>query len=88
MYYARAADNTILTALSTIASQQMEATKDTMKRVIHLLDYLATHLDAVVRYHASEMTLNIHSDAVCLSETKSRSRLGEYCFMGSIPKKE
>ena len=87
MYYARAADNTILTALSTIASQQMEATKDTMKRVIHLLDYLAAHPNVVVRYHASEMILNMHSDVSYLSETKSISRLGGYYFIGSVPKK-
>ena len=87
LYYARAVDSTILTALSTIASQQTEATEDTMKRVIHLLDYLASHPNAVVRYRTSEMILNIHSDASYLSETKSRSRLGGYYFMGSVPKK-
>ena len=43
LYYARAVDNTILTSLSTIASQQNEATEDTMQRIEHLLDYLVTH---------------------------------------------
>jgi hypothetical protein len=28
-----------------------------------MLDYLATHPDATIRYHASDMVLHIHSDA-------------------------
>jgi hypothetical protein len=41
-----------------------------------MLDYLATHLDATIRYHASNMILNIHSDASYLSVSNARSRLG------------
>jgi hypothetical protein len=32
-----------------------------------LLDYLATHPYAAIRYHASDMILHIHSDASYLS---------------------
>ena len=32
-------------------------------RITHLLDYLHTHKDATIRYVASDMVLNIHSDA-------------------------
>jgi hypothetical protein len=32
-----------------------------------LLDYIATHPDAIIRYHASDMILHIHSDASYLS---------------------
>jgi hypothetical protein len=32
-----------------------------------MVDYLATHPDATIRYHASDMILNIHSDASYLS---------------------
>ena len=58
-----------------------------MRDVQHLLDYLATHSEAKVRYYASEMVLNIHSDASYLSEPEAKSRLAGHFFMGSIPRK-
>ena len=63
LYYARAVDLTILPALSAIASEQTKATEATEARVNQLLDYVATKPNAKVRYHASDMILNIHSDA-------------------------
>jgi len=85
MYYARAVDLTTLVALSSIASEQAAATADTEKRVQQLLDYLHTHKDATLRYVASDMVLNVHSDASYLSEPKARSRLGGTFFMGTYP---
>jgi hypothetical protein len=85
LYYARAIDLTTLVALSSIAADQTQATEDTEKRVSHLLDYLHTHNDATVRYVASDMILNVHSDASYLSEPRARSRLGGLFFMGTIP---
>ena len=54
---------TILTALNAIASEQAAPTKRTMTRVHQFLDYMATHPDAVIRFRASDMILNVHSDA-------------------------
>jgi len=62
LYYARAVDNTILLSLSAIASEQAHPTQLTYKRCHHLLDYCAYHPDAVVRFKAFNMILNIHSD--------------------------
>jgi hypothetical protein len=73
LYYARAVDMTVLPALSAVASNQASATETTEAHVQQLLDYLATHPNATVRYHKSDMILNIHSDASYLSETKARS---------------
>ena len=88
LLYARAVDLTVLAALSSIASEQASATKDTEKRVSKLLDYLATHPDAKIRYHASGMVLNIHSDASYLSEIGAKSRMiGQY-FLESVPQKD
>ena len=42
LYYIRAVDCTVLTALSSIASNQSEATKGTEKRIQQLLNYLTT----------------------------------------------
>ena len=82
LYYAHAVDMTVLAALSTIAIDQTKATKQTMKRCIKLLDYLASNQNAKVRFHASDMVMNIHSDASYLSESGSRSCACEHFFMG------
>ena len=86
LYYARAIDMTILTALNAIASDQAKPTKRTMQRVHQFLDYMATHPTAVIRFRASDMILNVHSDASYLSAGKARSRAGGYFFLGSLPK--
>ena len=67
LYYKRAVDLTVLPALSSIASEQASATENTDKKSTQLFDYLATHDNARIRYHASDMVLNIHSDASYLS---------------------
>jgi hypothetical protein len=59
--------------------------KNTMKRVNQFLDYMWMHPDAIIRYRASDMILNVHSDALYLSAPKARSRAGGYFFLGSIP---
>jgi hypothetical protein len=53
-----------------------------------LLDYLETHPDTTIRYHASDMTLHIHSDASYLSVSNTRSRLGGLFFCGDKPPTE
>eukprot|EP00804_Cyclotella_cryptica_P022657 CCRYP_012469-RD/>CCRYP_012469-RD protein AED:0.40 eAED:0.32 QI:0/-1/0/1/-1/1/1/0/384 len=85
LYYARAVDNTILLSLSAIASKQAHPTQLTQKRCQQLLDYCASHPDAIVRFTASDMVLNIHSDASYLSESNARSRIAGHFFLGSVP---
>ena len=85
LYYGRAVDLTILTSLSEIASQQAAPTQKTMERVDQFLDYMATNPDAVIRYYASDMVLNVHSDASYLTAPKARSRAGGHFFLGSLP---
>ncbi len=76
LYYARAVDPTILMALSEISSQQAAHTENTMKRVDQFLDYMWTHPDAVIQYRASDMILNVCSDASYLSTPKACSQVG------------
>jgi len=52
-----------------------------MQRTRHLLDYVATHPDAIVSYAKSNMILSVHSDASYLSEPKARSRAGGHFFL-------
>jgi hypothetical protein len=82
LYYARAVDPAILMALSAIAIQQSAPTEETLAHVNQFLDYIWTHPDAKICYRASNMILNVHSNA---SYLKARSRSGGYFFLGSIP---
>jgi hypothetical protein len=63
LYYARDDDPTVLMPLNNIATEQTKATEKTQAATNQMLYYLATHPDATIRYHASDMVLNIHSDA-------------------------
>jgi hypothetical protein len=64
LYYSRAVDLTVLMALNDIATEQTEATEKTKTAAGQMLDYLATHPDANIRFQASDMILHIHSDAL------------------------
>jgi hypothetical protein len=83
LYYARAVDPTVLMPLNDIATEQTKATEKTQAVTDQLLDYLATHPDDAIRYHASDMILHIHSDASYLSVSNARSRLGGLFFLGN-----
>jgi hypothetical protein len=69
--------------LNDIATEQTKATEKTQAATNQLLDYLATHPDAAIRYHASDMILHIHSDASYLSVSNARSRLRGLFFLGN-----
>eukprot|EP00957_Ditylum_brightwellii_P108784 8298631-Ditylum_brightwellii.AAC.1 len=47
MYYARAVDPTMLMLINAIAIQQARPTSKTLEDMTHLLNYCATHPDAV-----------------------------------------
>jgi hypothetical protein len=85
LYYAIAVDPTMLVALGTIAANQSTATATTSHAVVKLLNYAATHPDAAIRYHASDMVLYLHSDASYLSASKVRSRAGGHFFLSDTP---
>lgn len=74
LYCSRAIDPTIAAALSTIVSQQSNATKQTEEVCHQLLDYVVTHPNVAVRFLGSDMILVVHSDALYLSESKACSR--------------
>jgi hypothetical protein len=74
--------------LNDIATEQTKATEKTQAATSKLLDYLATHPDATIRYHASDMILHIHSEASYLSVSNARSCLGGLFFCGDKPPQE
>ena len=76
--YAHTIDMIILHTLSTIALEQSNSTKRTMKRVNKLLDYMCYTSHAVISFDASDIIMNVHSDAPYLSVGKGRTRTGGY----------
>ena len=85
LYYALAVDSTFLVALSDLGSEQSRATTDTQDAIVWLLNYAATHPDAILTYVASDMCLHAHSDASYLSVPRARSRSGGHFFFGDKP---
>ena len=73
----------MLVALGTIAEQQAKATAQTLAAINQLLDYAATHPSATIRYHASNMTLHVNSDASYLSMPEARSRAGGIFYLST-----
>ena len=82
MYYARTVNITVLMALSSIASEPMRGTTNTMAKAKQLLDYLATHPDATIRFTALDKILNVHLDASYLLITNAHSSACGHFFMG------
>jgi hypothetical protein len=85
LYYAIAVEPTVLIPLNDIATEQTKATAKTQAATNQLLDYLATHPNATIRYHASNMILHIHNGASYLSVSHAHSRLGGLFFLGNNP---
>ena len=83
LYYGRAVDGTMLTALSAIASEQASPTANTLKKARKFMDYAATHSDAILTYRRSDIHLAVVSDTSYLSEPKARSRAGGHFFLAS-----
>jgi hypothetical protein len=88
LYYSRAVDPMVIMTLNDIATKPTRATDKTKTAAVQLLDYLATHPDAQICFHASDMILHIHSDASYLSVSKARSRLEGLFYLGYNPPKE
>jgi hypothetical protein len=72
----------VLMPLNDIDTEQTKATEKTQATKNQLLDYLATHPDTTIRYHASDTILHTHSDASYLSVSNTLSRLGGLFFCG------
>ena len=68
LYLAITVDQTMLSALNAISASQANATATTMGDIVWLLNYAATHPDATINYHASDMIINVASDASYLCE--------------------
>ena len=66
LYYARAVDPTMLTALNELSGEQSKPTTNTHTKVNLLLDYAHTYPNATLRYRASDMVLCVESDVTTM----------------------
>ena len=82
LFYARAVDPTMLTAINKIASRQAKPTSLIKMEIERFLQYANKWPDAMMRIHASNMKLVCHSDGSYLSESEARSRAGGILFLG------
>ncbi len=81
LYYACTVDLTVLMVLSTIAGKQTKGMVNTRLKKKPLV-FLAMHPNAIVRFHTSNMILNIHLDASYHLEANAHSQACGFFFMG------
>jgi hypothetical protein len=81
LYYGRAVDPTLLTALSPIAAGQSKGTVTVANTCQQLLDYVSTHPNAGICYKACDMILAIHTNASYLSEPSGKSRASAHFYL-------
>ena len=67
-----------ISALNETASEQSQTTEKKQTKTQQLMDYVSTDPKAYIRYYASDMILNIDSDAAYLIVPKLRSRMADY----------
>jgi hypothetical protein len=88
LYYGRAVNPTLLAALSIISSRQPHGTKALQTACHQLLDYVATHPNAGIRFHASDMILAIHTNASYLSKPGGKSRAAGHFYLTNCNDKD
>ena len=62
----------------------IEPTEQDKKNLNQVLDYMASRINAVVIFHASDMILCANTDASYLTESQAHSYAEEYFFLGNI----
>ena len=82
LYCGRSVNPTLLFALGSITEYKSKVKTKIEAAVHQFLEYCATHPNAKLRYHASDMILIIQSDVSYLSELKAYSISGGNFFMG------
>jgi hypothetical protein len=87
LYYARAVDSTISTALSSLAAEQAKPMQKMMEKVKQLLDYYcASQEEAIITYNKSKMIMVVHSDAGYCNKKKAHSQARVHFFLSNKDK--
>ena len=83
LYYGRTIHLTIINTLNTLVTQQSAPIENTNQDIKHFINYCATHPNAKIRFFASKMILQVHSDASYMNETKASSTYRGHYFFGN-----
>ena len=70
-------------ALNDLAIAVTKGTKQTMKELIHFLNYCGINPDASIIFRLSDMILTLDSDAAYHNAPKARSRARGYHYLGN-----
>ena len=81
VWYSCACDPKLVASLSAIASCQTKGTKYVMDAYHQFLDYLATHPNAAIWYHASDTILAFDTDDSYLSEMGGKIQAAAYYYI-------
>jgi hypothetical protein len=81
LYYGCAVGPTILQVISAITSHQAQGTEAMADACHQLLDYVATHPNAGIRYLASNMILTIHTNASYISQHNACSCASAHFYL-------
>ena len=82
-FFSRAIDNTMLHALNNIATATVNGTEATLKATEYFLNYVASNPNASIRFCASNMILQVHSDAAYLVALNTCNCARDYHFLGT-----
>jgi hypothetical protein len=82
LYYSRAVDPSICTAVHELGSIQSSPSLNDMKKMEKLLQYVSKHRNMGIRFYASSMLLQCMSDASFLCRPRARSVCGLHCYLG------
>ena len=85
LFYGRALETPTLVALNDIGHQQSSPTKNTLKETNWLMDFLAHHPNAKIRFFAGNMQLAVDSDAAYLVSPGAKSRYAGHFYLESKP---
>ena len=82
-FLARAVDNTILHALNELACDTAKGAKKTSEAAIHLLDCIACNPKPRIGHQASDVTLQVDSDAAFHVRPEAGSQAGGHHCLGT-----
>ena len=83
LYYGRAVDPTVLTAIGDISTAQVAPAVKTTKKTSMLMDYLHTFPNAKLQFYAGDMQLHIELDTVYLVIPGAHSRTAGHFYLSA-----
>jgi hypothetical protein len=83
LYYSRAVDPSICTAIHQLGSIQSKPSQNDMRKMDKLLQYVSKHRNIGIRFYASNMLLQSLSDASFLCRPRAASVVGLLAYLGA-----